>query len=67
LGIIQVKVPAPEPTDTEVLVRMTAAAFNQLDNQVRLGHFPMAAEPPLVLGNEGVGVVEQPGPSARWC
>ncbi len=42
---------------------MTAAAVNQLDNTVRLGNFPMAAEPPLVLGNEGVGVVEHPGAS----
>lgn len=57
------EVPAPEPADGEVLVRMTAAAVNQLDNTVRLGYFPMAAEPPLVLGNEGVGIVEWPGAS----
>lgn len=55
--------PVPEPADGEVLARMTAAAVNPLDNTVRLGYFPMAKEPPLVLGNEGVGVVEDPGTS----
>lgn len=57
------EVPATEPTDTEVLVKMTAAAVNPLDDTVRLGGFPMAAEPPLVPGIEGVGVVERPGAS----
>lgn len=57
------EVPDPEPADGEVLVRMTAAAVNPLDNTVRLGYFPMAEEPPLILGTEGVGVVEQPGAS----
>ena len=57
------EVPAPEPADGEVLVRMTAAAVNPLDHTVRLGYFPRAKEPPLVLGNEGVGIVERPGAS----
>ena len=57
------EVPTPEPTDGEVLVRVTAAAVNSLDNTVRLGYFPSSKEPPLVLGNEGVGIVERSGAS----
>jgi len=59
-----VDLPQPNPVDGEVLVNMKAAAVNPLDNTVRLGRFPMATQPPLVLGNEGVGVVTKPGKSS---
>ena len=58
-----VDLPQPEAKDGQVLVRMTAAAINPLDNTVRLGYFPMAKQPPLVLGNEGAGIVVEPGNS----
>lgn len=58
-----VEVPRPESADGRVLVRMSVAAVNPLDDTVRRGYFPAAKEPPLVLGNEGVGVVVEPGAS----
>jgi len=52
------------PTDGQVLLKMHAAAVNPLDDVVRAGQFPLAKQPPLVLGNEGVGVVVEPGSSS---
>jgi NADPH2:quinone reductase len=43
-----------------VLVRMTAAGVTPLDYTILSGHYP-AAKAPLVLGNEGAGVVEEGG------
>jgi len=58
-----VEVPRPEAAGGRVLVRMSVAAVNPLDDTVRRGYFPAAKEPPLVLGNEGVGIVVDPGAS----
>lgn len=55
--------PEPQPVEGEVLVKITAAAVNPLDNTVRLGYFSVAKKPPLVLGNEAAGVVVEPGSS----
>lgn len=55
-----VNVPEPKPTGHQVVVKVTAAAVNPLDNTVRLGQFPMAKKPPLILGNEGAGRVVDP-------
>jgi NADPH2:quinone reductase len=49
----------PTPTNGEVLVRIRASAVNPLDGIVRAGYFPIAAKPPLVLGEEAAGVVER--------
>jgi len=43
---------------------MQAAPVNPLDDVVRAGQFPLAKRPPLVLGDEGVGVVIEPGSSS---
>jgi NADPH:quinone reductase-like Zn-dependent oxidoreductase len=56
--------PRPVPTDGQVLLRMQAAAVNPVDDVVRAGQFPLAKQPPLVLGNEGVGIVVEPGSSS---
>ncbi|HZT42364.1 MAG TPA: zinc-binding alcohol dehydrogenase family protein [Chthonomonadaceae bacterium] len=58
-----VDLPVPQPRGKEALVRMTAAAVNALDDQVRRGMLPIAGPAPLVAGIEGVGVVEEPGDS----
>ncbi len=58
-----VDIPKPTPAPGEALVHITAAAINPLDATVRLGLFPGSKQPPLVLGNEGVGVIEEPGDS----
>lgn len=43
-----------------VLVRVTAAGVTPLDHTILSGSFPIA-NAPLVLGNEGVGVIEEGG------
>ncbi|HHY21898.1 MAG TPA: zinc-binding dehydrogenase [Bacilli bacterium] len=48
----------PTPSQGEALVRVYAAALNPLDLTVKSGHLPFAKNPPLILGNEGAGVVE---------
>jgi NADPH2:quinone reductase len=51
--------PDPRAGPGQSVVRLRAAAVNPLDLTVQAGHFPMAKQPPLVLGNEGAGQVEQ--------
>ncbi len=64
--VLQVRtLPAPTPKTGEVLVRVKASAVNPLDGIVRAGYFPIAAQPPLVLGEEASGVVEQDGAGYR--
>ena len=50
--------PDPLPVDGEVLVRVKASAVNPLDSIVRMGDFPIAKRPPLILGEEAAGIVE---------
>jgi NADPH2:quinone reductase len=53
--------PDPEPGADEVLVRIKASAVNPLDGIVRMGYFPIAKKPPLVLGEEAAGIVDRNG------
>jgi NADPH:quinone reductase len=53
-----VDLPKPEPEAGKVLVRMTHAGINPVDNDVRLGRIPFAKQPPIILGTEGAGMVE---------
>jgi NADPH2:quinone reductase len=53
--------PDPAPKAGEVLVRVKASAINPLDGAVRMGKFPMAAKPPLILGEEASGVIARDG------
>jgi NADPH:quinone reductase-like Zn-dependent oxidoreductase len=53
--------PDPTPKAGEVLVRVKASALNPLDGVVRMGHFPIAAKPPLILGEEASGLTERDG------
>src|SRR5690242_1610484 len=55
-----VDLPKPAVTDGKVLVRMTAAGVTPLDYTILSGKFH-GSNPPLVLGNEGAGVVEEGG------
>src|SRR6201997_934126 len=55
-----VEIPKPTVTDGKVLVRITAAGVTPLDYTILSGKFH-GSKPPLVLGNEGAGVVEQGG------
>jgi len=55
-----VDLPKPAATDGKVLVRITAAGVTQLDYTIVSGKFH-TTKVPLVLGNEGAGVVEERG------
>src|SRR3984957_17876223 len=55
-----VELPKPTVTGGKVLVRITAAGVTPLDHTILFGNFHIP-ELPLVLGNEGAGVVEEGG------
>jgi NADPH2:quinone reductase len=55
-----VDIPKPAVSDGRVLIRITAAGVTPLDHTILSGGYPRA-KGPLVLGNEGAGVVEQGG------
>jgi NADPH:quinone reductase len=61
-GLRQVELPKPQPAKDRVLVRVTAAGVTPLDHTILSGGHPRA-KAPLVLGNEGAGVVEDGGDS----
>ena len=55
-----VDLPKPAVTDGKVLVRITGAGVTPLDHTILSGQFH-GVKAPLVLGNEGAGVVEKGG------
>ena len=61
-GLRQIELPKPQPAKDRVLVRVTAAGVTPLDHTILSGGHPRA-KAPLVLGNEGAGVVEDAGNS----
>src|SRR3989449_11179367 len=61
-GLKLVDLPKPAVSDGRVLLRMTAAGVTPLDHTILSGQFHHS-KPPLVLGNEGAGVVEIGGGS----
>src|ERR1700719_4568725 len=61
-GLRQIEMPKPQPAKDRVLVRVTAAGVTPLDHTVLSGGHPRARAP-LVLGNEGAGVIEDAGDS----
>src|SRR5260370_514946 len=61
-GLRQVELPKPQPAKDRVLVRVTAAGVTPLEYTVLSGGHPRA-KAPLVLGNEGTGVIEDAGDS----
>jgi NADPH2:quinone reductase len=59
-GLRLVDVAKPAVTEGKVLVRITAAGVTPLDHTILSGQFH-GVKAPLVLGNEGAGVVENSG------
>jgi NADPH2:quinone reductase len=55
-----VELPKPAVSDGKVLVRITAAGVTPVDHTILSGKFH-GSKAPLVLGNEGAGVLEQGG------
>src|SRR5881409_4037431 len=62
-GLKLVELPRPRRADGRVLVRITAAGVTLMDHTILSGGHPRATAP-LILGNEGAGVVEDPGDSS---
>ena len=62
-GLKLVEVPRPTLAAGRVLVRITAAGVSPLDHTILSGAYPSATAP-LILGNEGAGIVENPGDSS---
>lgn len=59
-GVKLVELPRPAVTDGRVLVRIKAAGVTPLDHTILSGQ-SHGVKAPLVLGNEGAGVVEEGG------
>src|SRR5580693_4882966 len=59
-GLKLVELPKPAISDGKVLLRITAAGVTPLDHTILSGKYPRS-KAPLVLGNEGAGVVEAGG------
>ena len=57
----RVELPQPIPEPGHIVVKMTAAAINPLDNLLRQGRVSFGQRPPLILGNEGAGVIATEG------
>jgi NADPH2:quinone reductase len=64
LSIVDIR--EPQSSDGQALIRVTAAGVTPLDRTVLAGLLPTAKTPPLVLGNEGAGVVIE-DPSGRFA
>jgi NADPH:quinone reductase-like Zn-dependent oxidoreductase len=61
-GLRQIDLPRPQPARERAVVRVTAAGVTPLDRTILSGGLPQA-KAPLVLGNEGAGVIEDAGDS----
>jgi NADPH2:quinone reductase len=59
-GLKLTDLPKPSVSEGRVLVRVTAAGVVPLDHTILFGQLPRA-KAPLVLGNEGAGIVEAGG------
>ncbi len=64
-NIIVGDLPTPEPTGSQVLVRVKAAALNPVDTYIRGGVIQMNIPLPFVVGCDLAGVVEKIGPKAK--
>src|SRR4249919_143461 len=53
--------PDPVPRDGEIRIRVRAAGINFSDILARLGIYPDAPKPPMVVGYEVAGVVDEIG------
>jgi NADPH:quinone reductase-like Zn-dependent oxidoreductase len=56
------EVPAPQPAEGEVLIKVQAAGVNPVDYKMRAGKFRADGQkPPMILGREVSGVIERVG------
>ena len=66
-ALVLVNMPEPELQDNDVLIRICAAAVNQLDSKIRDGEFKfiLPYRPPFILGHDVAGTVVKTGPKVR--
>ena len=64
-GIKTGDLPAPEITDTEVLVRVKAFSLNHLDVWVMGGNYPVKVPLPHIFGSDSAGIAEQVGSQVK--
>jgi NADPH2:quinone reductase len=57
--------PTPQPKDSEVLVKVSAAALNPIDTYIRSGIVPMPQPKPSIPGCDLSGVVSSVGPKVK--
>ncbi|MFH1268102.1 MAG: NADPH:quinone reductase [Planctomycetota bacterium] len=63
-NILYGDLPAPEPTGSQVLVKVGAVAVNPVDTYVRAGMIAFELPKPFIVGCDLAGVVEAAGPEA---
>jgi len=61
-NIIYGDLPAPQPSGTQVLVKVAAVAVNPVDTYIRAGTFALDLPRPFIVGCDLAGVVEAVGP-----
>jgi NADPH:quinone reductase len=61
-NIIYGDLPKPEPTGTQVLVKVSALAVNPVDTYIRAGTIPIELPQPFIVGCDLAGTVEAVGP-----
>jgi NADPH:quinone reductase-like Zn-dependent oxidoreductase len=59
-------IPVPQPRPDEVLVKLDYASLNPADVFLIVGQYPGAAQPPLIPGRDGCGVVEIAAKGGRF-
>ena len=64
-GVMKVEeLPVPEPSGTQVLVRVKAAGINPVDTYLRSGNHAHAPQLPYTPGKDAAGIIEAVGESA---
>ena len=58
-------IPAPEPGEGEVRVRIGAAGVNPVETYIRSGRYAALPSLPYTPGNDGAGVIDSAGPGVR--
>jgi NADPH:quinone reductase len=55
------EVATPRPGKSQVLIKVQASGVNFADSQIRLGHYPVIPDAPVILGVEVAGAIEAVG------
>jgi NADPH:quinone reductase len=64
-NIIYGDLPQPQPTGTQVLVKVSAVAVNPIDTYIRSGAVKMPLPQPYIIGGDLAGTVAAVGPQAQ--